>query len=501
MQIKERCIEFMEEQINVRTWSDFLKLGERYGVQEFREKTVNFVFDNFGDVSRTVEFMRLPKDIVCYFLSSDFIKTKGGEIEVFRTAKSWIEEEECRIGFMCELMRCVRFPMIPNQLLKDEVLGWHKLYKEPRCAAMVTEALHYHNEIYMQPLRTGKQYVTRGTPGVAVVFAGFRGVGFSVENTSTDVFLFTSKLPSMAQPCSLPFAYRSLTCVTKGNFLFVLGTDSNYFGPVNMRYDVNNNKWMFLATPNISGLIGASAICIGKDIYLLGGILVDKTSDYKFDHDLCTEMYRYSIKDNRWFTVNGSFPQGHDMEAFYVAFGACASWNDDTICLAGGYNPKMGTVNSLRVYNVKENAWYTGTDMHYKRSNFLLEYCPERFRLFAVGGLALNKNGQVLRPVSLTETFDRNINQWTVLNTVINISGASSHFKNGVMYIIGGYRGSKNEDVSSDAILKFDTKNDVLVTTTNDSYPLKCPIPCIHHGSAFVTIPPIKLLMHGTDQL
>ena len=147
--------------MNVDSWSDFLKLGEKYSLQRLREKTVNFVFDNFTQVMNTPDFLRLPKDFVCYFLGNNLLKAQE-EIDVFRGAKSWIEEDESRIGFLRCLMECVRFPLIPSDLLKDEVLGWHKLYKEPQCAGMVTEALCFHGEPLSQPLYKGKQFIARG---------------------------------------------------------------------------------------------------------------------------------------------------------------------------------------------------------------------------------------------------------------------------------------------------------------------------------------------------
>ena len=479
----------MEGQISVKSWSDILKIGEKYSLQGLREKAANFVFENFNAVRKTPEFHQLPKDVVCFFLNNDFLKPSGGEIQVFRAARSWIEEEDCRIGFLKDLMKCVRFAIIPNELIKEEVLGWHKLYKEPSCASMVTEALCYHAEPFSQPLYSGKQFCTRGMPGIAVLHAGFRGDGFSVETTSTDVFLFTSKFTTMAEPCPVPFAYQSITCVTKGNFIFLLGTDSHYFGPVSMRYDVNTNKWAFLATPNIQGLIGATSVCCDQDIYLIGGILVDKSSDYKVDNDLNNDMFKYSIRDNMWSTSSCRFPLERVSDGFYGAFAAATELHGNLVFLAGGYTPETGSVGTLRVYNVKENTWYAGADMKYKRSHLLLEGCSSILLLYAVGGLMLTKNGQVQRPVSLVEAFNVQTDQWTVLNTAINISSATSHFQNGIMYIVGGHRGCKNEDIPSDAIIKFDTRKDMLITTTKDSYPSKCPIPCIHHGSALVSIP------------
>ena len=481
----------MEEQVSVNSWSDFLKLGEKYSLQRLKEKTVNFVFDNFTQVMNTPEFLRLPKDFVCYFLGNNLLKAQE-EIDVFRAAKSWIEEDESRIGFLRCLMECVRFPMIPSDLLKDEVLGWHKLYKEPQCAGMVTEALCFHGEPFSQPLYKGKQFIARGIPGIAIVHSGFRESGFSVTNSWHDLFLFTSKFVNMGDHCAIPLAYQSITCISKGNFLFVTGTDSQYFGPVHLRYDVNCNKWLDLATPRITGLIGGTTVLCDQDIYLLGGILVDKSSDYKFDHDLNPDMHKYSIRDNRWSLVGCKFfEKRQNLDGFFGAFGASTVVEENVICLAGGYHPETGSVSSLRIHNVKRGVWFLGPDMHYKRSNLLLEACRTTSVLYAVGGLMLNPQGQVQRPVSLVEAYHSDSSQWTVLNTVINISSATSHLKDGVMYIIGGYRGCKNasEEVASDVIMKFDTKKDVIFTSTKDSYPLKCPIPCIHHGSAFITVP------------
>ena len=478
----------MEDQINVQTWSTLLRMSEKYSLQDVREKATSFVLENFIKVSQMEEFLKLPKDVVCFFLGNDLLKTDGEEIHVFRAAKSWIECEDSRIGFIFNVMKCVRFPIISKALLTDEVLGWHKIYKEKNCAGLVTEALCFHAEVYAQPLMTGKQYVCRGSPGIAVLPAGTRSEGFCVENTVTDVHLISAKSASMGKPCTLPFAYQSLISVSKGNFVFVIGTDSTHFGSVTMRYDVNRDDWVLLATPNISGLIGATAICCGAEIYLIGGIMVDKTVAFTLNKDLNLDIYSYSIRDNQWCCVPCTFPPEAKPEHFFGAFAASATLHEGTVYLAGGYNPEFGSTSKLRVYNVAKHTWVQETRMQYKRSNLLLEACPKTHRLFAVGGLVRDKQGVVQRPVSLIEVYNSKAKQWTLLKTVISISGATSHFHNGILYVVGGFRSWKKEDAASDAIVRIDTGQDK-VGLKKDFFPSNCPAPCVYHASALVTLP------------
>ncbi len=471
-----------------------MKMGEKYSIQSIREKAVNYVLENFVQVMHTIEFRQLPQGVVSFFLDHDLLQTQREEIQVFRAARAWIEEDDSRIGFMFNIMKCVRFPLIPKDLITDEVLRWHCVFKEKACAALITEALCFHGEAYGQPLMTGKQFTIRGMPGLAVFYPGVKEEGFRVKRAGTDVQMFTCKHAFTTKPCGVSFAYQSLTCVTSGNYVFVLGTDNTYFGPVSMRYDANNDEWAQLQTPDVSGVIGATAVLCGKHIYLMGGILVDKTSEYKLDNDLNLKMLRYSIKENKWSAVTHSrFAQDAESDCFQGAFGAStvassSALSESSIYLAGGYKPECGSISDLRIYTPATNTWKLDSDMHFNRANLVLEACPNTLRLFAVGGLALKQNGSVQRPVSVVEAFDCNTGQWTLLNTMISISGATSHYKDGVMYVIGGYRGYKNDTEPTNGVVKFDTTRDALVMGKN-AFPSVCPLPCMHHGSALLTVP------------
>ena len=59
----------------------------------------------------------------CRFLCDDSLVINGEEMEVFNTICNWVQHDPGeRSQYVCRLMKHVRFPRIPADILLDEVL-------------------------------------------------------------------------------------------------------------------------------------------------------------------------------------------------------------------------------------------------------------------------------------------------------------------------------------------------------------------------------------------
>ena len=82
-----------------------------------------FILHNFEAFTATAEFNEISKERICSYLSDDQVRLSNGEIEVFRAAAKWIENNSRDANLdIEEIIKHVRFPLMPVDLLLDEVM-------------------------------------------------------------------------------------------------------------------------------------------------------------------------------------------------------------------------------------------------------------------------------------------------------------------------------------------------------------------------------------------
>ena len=163
-QIIKHCEIFLYKNVSTQDCLSFLSVAEKYDLQEAVDKCNKFVLENFGAISESVEFKNLSMKQLITYISDDHLKTSHGEIEVFRATLKWFEANQSTGGAvysssdLADLMKFIRFALIPSHLLLDEVLKNILISENPQVMEMVTEALRFHNKLFSQPLQEGNQY-------------------------------------------------------------------------------------------------------------------------------------------------------------------------------------------------------------------------------------------------------------------------------------------------------------------------------------------------------
>ena len=374
-----------------------------------------------------MEFTNLSKEQLCTYISDDHLKATHGEIQVFRVTLKWLEANRgANTGALAELMQHVRFPLIPSGLLLDEVQTNGLILENPEVMRMVREALRFHTaeNLFLQPLKEGKQFQPRGEQNLVIIQNVIRNTGSTVQvtkmhllNTTGDK-LFHTQNSEQVLPRTL---YQGSTSVVKeGNYLFIFGTDAEFIRAIAVRFDVKTNTWLDLKSPPYDAFGFTAAVLLKGKIYLLGGQHFTKDGkrpEYPINFSICASQY--SIETNSWSEVQ-NLPKP-------LIFHATAAHGNYVFC-AGGITVGEKCTDKLYAYDVVGKIWLSKAPMNYERATFSLEALGEK--LVACGGVRSPN----------VEIYNIADDQWTLIQ-----NGVLEHHVyvatvalNDKVYVIGG---------------------------------------------------------------
>ena len=472
------CETFLADHVAENNCSSFLSVAEKFELTKAISSCNTFILDHFQDVSKTQEFNKLTLEKLTRYLEDDLLKVSNGEIEVFRAVVRWLEQNDLGdLETLTELIKLVRFPQIPADVLIDEVLQVPVIEDNRECRKLVIEALRFHTNVHAQPLQEDLSCRPRGHKNLLIITNGTREQG-SYAVQQHEIELHVMELPREGTPlCSeimfnkvpLSFAYRSLGVVTKGNYLFLFGTVNRLYHPTALRYDVSSDKWLELKAPPWKATIGSSCARHVNDIYLIGGMNVLADTSVFNPSNNTAKTISYSIGQNKWST-RCNLPQA-------LAYHATATHRNVIYVGGGARNDGSGGSAALYAYDILGKLWLTKAAMHYGRYSFCLETINDS--IYACGGL-LDETTSV-KSIEVYNVLD---DQWTVLHTMSRLVPYMSTTVpiNENLYLIGGLQKDNNKYIVQNISCLNVERN----TLTEVS---RFPFSCYGHVSALLTVP------------
>ncbi len=471
LQIKEaldKCISFMKQDLDNRTCFIMLRLAEKYSDNTDFEELVllinEYICSHFKSIWKDdFGFNRMSKDAVVQLLSNPELNTGGDESEVFWAIKWWLQCDENRTKYSDELLRIVRFKIIePNKLFdisKEEIVNNSKEAREK-----VSAALLYHSKIFEKPFINDIESEPRGKKGYFMIEGGENRQDSWEISTENKIRMYSVEgLRLEESVMDSKFLNGSISVVRISNFLFLFATDNDTYQPVAMRYDASNGKWLKLAPVPRTGTVKSHAAQVGKDIYLLGGMQVDKHSNpYEPDPEcLTSDVFQYKIASNEWGKMN---------DAPY-----CAFWNASTGChvnscvyLSGGaffeiQDDMMQVLHKVYAFDTKARLWLTKPCLNHPRSMHRMEAVGQQ--IFVLGGFS-----DSVDPVLEIEVHDILSEQWTdIKRQQLNRRKACSVVQDENIIIFGGVDSTNPEDDQTrlEHVKILDTKTGKLSTQTS----------------------------------
>ena len=429
--IVEECTKWMSEKITKNNCFSFLRLAEKYSIGIVETSITDFVLRNFVAVSETQGFTEVSQQALCRYLSSDLLNTEMEEISVYKAARSWILKNDVKDKTVIfEIMKNVRFALIPPVILSEQVFTDGLIDDERDCRKLAVEAMKYHADVYYQPFYEGNLNKPRGKQGILLVPNGLRqGNSYAASNNGTIDFLPVPafKPPKQSKSLDMSIIYDSMSVVQIKNFLFLFGSKSDGYQNFTMRYDASNDSWMKMDAVPRKATIGSGIACSedNTQIFLMGGMSVDDNTKFEIDRDkVIAKIYTFDVKKNTWSTCS-DLPEG------LVYPGVATSRN--IAYVTGGISTTAESTDSVYAYDIKIKLWLTKAKMNCKRNFHSLEAVNEK--LYAIGGIVFKAGVDV----NSVDVYDTITNQWTIaLPQGPKANGASSLVIENKIYIIGG---------------------------------------------------------------
>ncbi|XP_034768884.2 kelch-like protein 33 isoform X1 [Acipenser ruthenus] len=431
------CLDFLQIEINEEYCLDCMALAEAYDLVELKDFVELYILSNFEQVASVPKFQDLTEVQLVYFLDKDSLCVTS-EVEVFKIVLLWVEEDmTCRLKWVEDLMKRVRFPLMSPKELKEvqraEIMRTNQGCKELLNRAIASLRPKPGTKPVSCKPRTPNQVLvliggdhlnndfSRRLPSNRLWFAHkfFNGVGL-VKHIDWRPL---STIPDIPR-------FRHAVAVLN-NQLYIFG-GSWYYGERDIlksvvRYHPSHDSWEHLPDMNESRNYFA-VVCVDGAMYAMGGN-VDNT--HILDSVEC-----YTPGDNTWRFV-------HPLHMALYSH-ATAVW-DGEIYISGGYDINNISLKSVSRYHPLQGCTPLAP-MCNDRGGHVMEAIGSC--LYVAGGLKQLCVGY--SDQYLCESYDPLKDAWTPITNLpeAHVTPASTVL-DGQIYILGGFCHKTYQDCQS----------------------------------------------------
>jgi len=111
-----------------------------FACRDVESRANNYLLERFEYVCKTEEFLKLSVAEVEHFLNMDDVIVKSEE-SIFECILRWIQKDPLdRADHFDRLVRCVRFPLVPDHYLETEILPSELVQKSKECQQLILES-------------------------------------------------------------------------------------------------------------------------------------------------------------------------------------------------------------------------------------------------------------------------------------------------------------------------------------------------------------------------
>lgn len=166
------CFRFLEGCLNSENCMDVLNIAKKLGPAELRQKAMCYIGQHYKQILADPQCLKdLDQGTLCEIL--DRTDTEGcSELELFRATVSWLQHDCKRLKDAADILRRIRFPLIPLRDLQRYVQEMPLMRLDSGCHRYLQEALNYHSQLYAQPVLQTQSTSLRSSSTVLLVAGG-----------------------------------------------------------------------------------------------------------------------------------------------------------------------------------------------------------------------------------------------------------------------------------------------------------------------------------------
>ncbi|XP_010191068.1 PREDICTED: kelch-like protein 9 [Mesitornis unicolor] len=434
------CFRFLEGCLNCENCMDVLNIAKKLGPAELTQKAMCYVGQHCKHILRDPRCLNdLDRGTLCDIL--DRSDSEGcSELELFRAAVSWLQHDHSRLKDAAEILRRVRFPLIPLQDLQRYVQETPLMRLDSGCHRYLQEALNYHSQLYAQPvLQTPSTSVRSGS--TALLVAG----GRSTDNrVSGEMWAADPSCGAWRKVGDLCVPVYNHCVAVINDFLFVIGGQCK-FDPTGkqpsnevFRFDPRNASWLRVASMQERRTRFHAGVLSDRILAVGGGTLLGT---------LTRTVELYQPADNKWeFTAPLPTP---------IADHA-GTTHKGILYISGGFSGGQ-TLRDTYSYLPRLRRWVSNSAMAFTRCDHGM--ATARDGIFCIGGRTL-KGAEEWIQVNETEHYCPVSNQWTTLTlSPFSCCQFSITAHESTLYLSGG--ASLQHMQKEDSVFLYDTEGQV----------------------------------------
>lgn len=354
------------------------------------------------------------------------------ELALFQMSVLWLEHDrETRMQYAPDLMKRLRFALIPAPELVERVQSVDFMRSDPVCQKLLLDAMNYHLMPFRQHCRQSMASRIRSNKRMLLLVGGLPPGPDRLPSNLVQYYDDEKKTWKILT--IMPYNSAHHCVVDVNNFLFLLGGEDQW-NPngkhstnFNSRYDPRFNSWIQLP-PMQERRASFYACRLDKHLYVIGG---------RNESGYLSSVECYNLETNEWHYVS-SLPQP-------LAAHAGAVHNGKIYISGGVHNGEY--VSWLYCYDPAMDVWARKQDMNTKRAIHALAGMNDR--LYAIGGNHLKGFSHL--DVMLVECYDPKSDHWNILQTPIleGRSGPGCAVLDDSIFLVGGYSWSMGAYKSS----------------------------------------------------
>ncbi|XP_069885470.1 kelch-like protein 14 isoform X1 [Dipodomys merriami] len=421
-QVTKLCVQFLNDQISVQNYKQVCKIAALHGLEETKKLANKYLVEdvlllNFEEMRALLDSLPPPVE---------------SELALFQMSVLWLEHDrETRMQHAPDLMKRLRFALIPAPELVERVQSVDFMRTDPVCQKLLLDAMNYHLMPFRQHCRQSLASRIRSNKKMLLLVGGLPPGPDRLPSNLVQYYDDEKKTWKILT--IMPYNSAHHCVVEVENFLFVLGGEDqwnpNGKHSTNFvsRYDPRFNSWIQLP-PMQERRASFYACRLDKHLYVIGG---------RNETGYLSSVECYNLDTNEWRYVS-SLPQP-------LAAHAGAVHNGKIYISGGVHNGEY--VPWLYCYDPVMDVWARKQDMNTKRAIHTLAVMNDR--LYAIGGNHLKGFSHL--DVMLVECYDPKGDQWNILQTPIleGRSGPGCAVLYDSIYLVGGYSWSMGAYKSS----------------------------------------------------
>ncbi|XP_073456029.1 kelch-like protein 9 [Aquarana catesbeiana] len=456
------CFQFLENGLNQDTCLGILNIVRKHGPEELKVKASGYIGHHYRYIpGHSGDRNLLDKRTLCEILERE--DDPGcSELELFRSVVSWLQHDNSRLKEAGDVLRRIRFPLIPLEDLQTYVKETSIMKTDSNCFRYLQEALRYHSQVYAQPILHCEGATIRSNTESLLVLGGR-----TTDNQVCNSIWVQNQDGSSWSELGQMYAPVYNHCVAVINdFLFVIGGqtmfDPSGKHPSNevFRFDPRTGTWLQVAamlerrTRFHTEVIGERIIAVG------GGSLLGHLSQ---------SVEEYNPAENKW-EYTSPFP-------LPVADHA-GTTQKGILYISGGYSTSK-TLNDVYSYLPRLKRWVVNRAMMYARCDHGMATIGDK--IFCIGGRTLNAAKEWIH-VNETEFYCPTADQWSSLKlSPFDCCQFSIVTHGSKLYITGG--GSLRRMNKEDGVFVYDPETKAWKKSGS------LPRPLVDHASCAIRLP------------